>query len=616
MKRDKFLDLHAAQQSLDLCTEIGVDLFAGGGGASTGFEMAFGHPPHVAINHNDNALSMHRVNHPFTRHMVADVREVDPRRATDGRPVGHLHLSPDCTHHSQAAGGQPRDKKLRALSWVGIHWAGTVLPRCISLENVKQILQWGPLVAKRDPETGRVITLDLIKCPDTGRMINRVASPGERVPVQNQYLIPNKKKAGRNWKRFVSMLRELGYTVDWRVLNAADYGAPTTRERLFLYARRDGAPIHWPEATHCSKPTKGQKQWRGAHECIDWSLESKSIFGRKKSLADATLRRIAKGIVRYVLNSADPFIVPIAHYNGSEPVHNIKEPLRTITANPKGGAFAVATPVMIQAGHGEVKAGKKRWSHGCKDARSPLGTVTASAGGHAVAVAHMMQANGGFSSTPAHDMRRPLTTVTNTGSQQQLVTANLVTMRNNAHGGPMDEPISTICAGTTHHGLVTAFLSSYYSDESNRCRDARDPAATITTENRLGLVECTLSKEHEAGALRVAAFLMRYYSEGGQWGDLRDPMDTITTKDRLALVTVHIQGTPYVIVDIQLRMLAPRELYRAQSFPDSYIIERGHDGRAFTKSEQVKMVGNSVPPEMIAALLRANKTAIQGRKAA
>lgn len=603
MKRDP-IPFHAHQQSLDLCQSIIVDLFAGGGGVSSGIEMALGVPPHIAINHNDNALSMHRANHPFTEHLQADVREVSPRAATRGRHVGALHLSPDCTHHSQAVGGQPRDAKIRALSWVGIHWAGTVHPDVITLENVKQIRQWGPLVAKRDPATGRVVKLD-----------GTVAAPGEHVPVAQQYLVPDKRRAGKTWRRFKAMLRAMGYEVEERVLNAADYGMQTrtSRERLIMIARCDGLPIVWPEPENAREPKKGQHRWRGAHEAIDFSLPSRSIFDRPRPLAEATMRRIAKGVVKFVLQSGDPFIVPIAHYNGSEPAHDIREPLRTITAHPKGGSFALGTPVLVQTGYGErdgqaprvldleqplgtVVAGgvkhalatamltKFRGASVGSDIQDPMPTITSGGGAqrpagaaHAMGVvtAYMMQANGGFNDergTPGHDLNRPMSSIASKGSQQQLVTAHLAHLRSNCDARDIAEPVRTLSAGGEHHALVV----------------------------------CELSQEHQDSALRVAAFLMRYYGEGGQWGDLRDPMATITTKDRLALVTVLIKGTPYVIVDIQLRMLTPPELYRATGFPADYIIDHGHDGRRFSKSEQVRMVGNAVPPEMIAAVYRAN----------
>jgi len=585
------------QHRLLLDDELIVDLFAGGGGLSIACEQALGRSPDIAINHNDDALSMHRANHPQTRHFVADVFEVCPRGATQGRPVGYLHLSPDCTHHSQAAGGQPRDERIRALTWIGRRWAGQVRPRVITLENVRQILKWGPLVAKRDKVTGRVL-----------KRCGTVAAPGEHVARGDQFLVPDPAREGVTWRAFVRSLQAMGYVVDWRILCAADYGAGTTRERLFMVARCDGKPIVWPEPTHHKKPSRGQKRWVPAADCIDWSIPCPSIFERAKPLADATLRRIARGIQRFVLDSADPFIVNMAHGGKLE---DVAEPISTI-ATEKGGCRAVVAPSLVQVAHGEGKpGGVQRWGSGVRDAQQPLGTATASGGGgyalmaaslvqtgygeregqaprslditeplgtivgtgkHAAACAYLMQANGGFNETPGHDLRRPASTITNSGSQQQLVAAHLAQLSQHCDGRDAAEPLRTIMAGGEHHAAVT----------------------------------CTLSPEHEAGALRVAAFLMQYYSEGGQWGGLRDPMNTVTTRDRLALVTVVLKGTPYLIVDIGLRMLAPRELYRAQGIPPEYQIEVGHDGRRFPKSTQVRMVGNSVSPPPAAALIAAN----------
>lgn len=515
--------------------EINVDLFAGGGGASTGLEMGLGRPVHIAINHNPAAISMHQANHPGALHLQTDVWAVDPVEALAGRRIGWFHASPDCTHHSQAAGGQPRKKEIRDLSWVVIKWAGIAKPRIISLENVKQIRQWGPLVAKRCKETGRVITLDLIKCPITGKMVNRIAAPGERVPRNEQFLVPDPKRKGATWRRFLQQLESLGYVVEHQVLRACDYGAPTSRERLFLVARRDGQPIVWPEPTHAQKPAKGQKPWRTAAECIDWSVPTKSIFGREKPLAEATMRRIAKGIQREVIGKAQPFIVP-----GSS---------------------------------GEA--------------------------------AFMYQANGGFNTVFSKPMTSPMTTATNTGSQQQLVTANLVHMRGNCDSRPVADPLHTVSAGGQHHGLVTAHLTAMAQNVSSI--DPEQPLPTVLAgAARFGVVECRLSPEAEEGALRCAAFLMKYHGIGENVIGMDEPVSTITTKDRLALVTVWIGGDPYVIVDICLRMLQPHELYAAQGFPPNYIIDRGHDGRQLKKAEQVHMCGNSVSPPPMAAIARAN----------
>lgn len=628
---------------LPLATKLVVDLFAGGGGASSGIEAALGRHVDIAINHSKDAIAMHEVNHPQTEHYCSDVFEVDPRKATRGRPVGLLHASPDCTHHSQARAGQPRSAKIRALSWVVLWWAGTVRPDVITLENVEQILQWSPLVAKRCKETGRVIKLD-----------GSVAAPGERVPVEQQFLVPDQRHLGRNWRHFVGELRAMGYKVEWRSIVAADYGAPTTRKRLFMIARCDGLPIVWPAPTHAKVPKKGQKPWRPAAECIDWSLPTPSIFERERPLAEATMRRIAKGIRRYVLESADPFIVGIGQTGGSgDRIRAIGDPLATIVSKQEqcvavphvtkfrqnsvgvamseplptvtgcgtgerlGGAaplglsaatliqagygeregqapraldlmqplgtvvaggvkHAIATPMLVQAGHGEGSPGARRWSHGVNDIQGPLGTVTASGGGQAIAAAYLAQMNGGYFDGAGRGADEPLSTITaaERGAQQMLVAATL-----------------------TH---------SYTSNTCGGEGDLRKPAKTITTGGHHGLLECTLSPEVEAGALRVAAFLMRYYGDGGQLGDLDQPAATITTKDRLALVTVVIKGEPYLIVDVGLRMLQPRELYAAQGFPAGYVIDRRADGSPLNKGQQTKMVGNSVSPKPMQALIEAN----------
>lgn len=616
------------QLNLDIHEELIIDCFAGGGGNSLGIEMALGRRVDFAINHDEDALSMHEQNHPETVHLREDIRDIDPRQVTQGRPVGLLHLSPDCRDHSQSKGGQPRSKEIRGLTWQGKKWAGTVLPKCITLENVERIRFWGPLIAKRDKATGRVVKLD-----------GTVAAKGERVPLREQFLIPDPNKAGVYWKRFLQDLRDLGYQVETRILCAADYDTPTTRERLFMIARRDGRPIVWPEPTNSKDGSGGKKKWRAAAEVIDWTIPCPSIFSRKKPLAVNTLRRIAKGIQRFVLNNPAPFIVPlthqgadrvhslqdplrtvtaahrgelalanptvvpIAHYNGTTTVHDAAEPLRTITAATKGGEFALMTPViakfrgqshgapidgplptitaggeckrpagaahalglmapvLVQTGYGERLGQDPR----ALDLNKPLGTVVAGGVKHAPVVAYLAQQNGGFNETPGHCARRPLSTVTNTGSQQQIVTAHLATLRRNIVGTEAAEPLLTVAAGGEHHAVVQSGMA--------------DLAHGLTVEQ-------------VAGAKRVTALMREYHG---------------IAKDLCGdFVTVMINGETYVIVDLGLRMLTPRELYKAQGFPESYIIDVGHDGRKFSKSAQVRMVGNSVCPNITKALIQAN----------
>jgi DNA (cytosine-5)-methyltransferase 1 len=587
------------QARLALKPELIVDLFAGGGGMSTAMREAFGREPDIAINHNEHAISIHRVNHPKTQHFISDVREVDPVLATGGQPVGLLHASPDCTHFSQARAGQSRDTKIRSLSWVVLKWAGRVKPRVVTLENVSQILQWSPLVAKRDPKTGGVVKID-----------GTVAEPGERIPRQEQFLVPDKRWLGRNWRFFVRALRRMGYKVEWRKLKACDYGAPTSRERLFLVARRDGRPIVWPAPTHGeprSLPVRRGKlkPHRTAAECINWSIPCPSIFTRRKPLADATMRRIAKGIKRYVIDAPEPFIAPY-YGGGKDRAQNIGEPLRTQTACPTS---SLVVPTLAPLTH----QGTDRTC----DIRQPIRTITgAHRGEYALITAFLEQAAGGPNSHPSRNRGadEPVSTISTTGSQQRLVIVHLTKFRGANKGDSLNAPMATITsgagakrpAGAAHAlGLVTAHLETFRRHAGGAAAD--EPLRSITAGGQHhGLVECTLSPEPNEGALRVASFLLRYYSEGGQWGNLREPIDTITTRDRLALVTVTVHGTPYIIVDIGLRMLQPRELYLAQGFPADYTIEHGHDGRQFSKSIQVQMVGNSVSPCPAKALLVAN----------
>lgn len=378
-----------------------VDNFAGGGGASTGIEAALGRPVDIAVNHNPIALAMHETNHPLTHHLCESVWDVEPVKVCQGRRVLLAWFSPDCRHFSKAKGGQPVSPRVRGLAWVAKRWAATARPNVIILENVEEFATWGPLI-RLDDGTFR-------PCP---------------------------KRKGRTFQQFVRELRRLGYDVDWRELRACDYGAPTIRKRLFLVARCDGLPIVWPEPTH----GPGLKPYRTAADIIDWSLPCPSIFERKRPLADATCRRIAEGIRRFVVETADPFIVPIAHYNGSNPVHSIREPLRTITSHPKGGHLALVQAFLAKHYTGVVGT----------DLRQPIGTITS--------VDH-----------------------------HSLVTSHMVKLRGDNIGHDMREPMHTISAGGNHHGEVRAFLIKYYG-LGGQWQDLREPVHTIPTKDRLGLV--------------------------------------------------------------------------------------------------------------------------------
>jgi DNA (cytosine-5)-methyltransferase 1 len=525
-----------------------VDSFAGGGGASLGIEMALGRSPDIAINHDAEAIALHRANHPQSRHYQEDVWRVDPLEATAGRPVSLMWLSPDCTHHSKARGGKPRKKKIRGLAWVAVRWASSVRPAVIVLENVEEFQTWGPLLPDGTP------------CP---------------------------ARRGATFRAFVRKLERLGYAVEHRELRACDFGAPTIRKRLFLIARCDGQPIVWPAPTH----GKGRTQaWRTAAECIDWSIPCPSIFltsaeakaiGVRRPLADATLRRIARGLKRFVIDNPKPFIVPVSH-GGDARNHSIDEPLRTITSSSRS-THALVTPYL------------------------------AGVGGRA----------GQSSERPVH---RPYHTTTSK-ADTVLVAPSLVSRYGEREGQEprtrsVVDPMPTVVPTQNGASLVSAFLARHYGGHENDGAEMPAPIPTVTAKDHHALVASSLIKlkgtaRHgqqltlplhtvQAGGNHygeVRAFLMKYYGTE-QAPRLTDPMHTVTSKDRLGLVTVH--GEEYRIADIGMRMLAPRELYRAQGFPDSYRIDIEFNGKPMTKTAQVRMCGNSVCPPLAEAIVRAN----------
>lgn len=541
------------QYSLDINHELIIDNFAGGGGASCGIELALGRHVDVAINHDQQAVLMHEANHPQTKHYCESVWDVDPLEVTQGRPVGLAWFSPDCKHFSKAKGGKPVEKKIRGLAWIVLRWAALVRPRVVILENVEEFKTWGPLTEEGRP-------------------------------------CPNRK--GQTFRSFVRQLQEKGYAVETRELRACDYGAPTIRKRLFMIARCDGRPIVWPEPSHGAPGSeevkaKRLKPWRTAAECIDWSLPCPSIFERARPLAENTMKRIARGLKRYVLDSGDPFIVKCNHtsnrtvydcFRGSaidEPVKTIaashgtglampyltehangssqrnfaiQDPLRTQCAQTKGGHFAVVAP-MISTYYGEKREGEVRGI----SLDQPLQTQTTE-NRHALVGAFLAKHFGGNYTGPGADLAEPAHTVTAT-DHHALVTSHLAKLRNNQFGQDNREPVPTLTAGGGH-------------------------------------------------VAEVRAFLVKYYSEGGQDQDCREPMHTIPTKDRLGLVTV--AGQQYQIADIGMRMLEPHELYAAQGFPRNYIIAPTINGKRLPKHAQVRMCGNSVCPPLARALVAAN----------
>jgi DNA (cytosine-5)-methyltransferase 1 len=564
-----------------------IDNFAGGGGASTGIEMALGRPVDIAINHDPEAIAMHEINHPHTKHYCESVWEVDPREITGGRPVDLCWFSPDCKHFSKAKGGKPVKKEIRGLAWVAIRYAATVRPRVIMLENVEEFVTWGPLAEGRP-------------CP---------------------------KNKGRTFKSFVNALRRHGYQVEWRELRANQFGAATIRKRLFLIARCDGQPIVWPSPTHLAAASaevkaKQAKPQRLAADIIDWSLPCPSIFTRKKPLAEATLRRIAQGIQRYVIDAAEPFLVKVNHgydyFRGQpldEPLQTItsklgtglvvptlapfitehanastqrnmpvEAPLRTICAQVKGGHFAVVAPTLVQLGYGE-RPGQAPRAPGLD---KPLGTVVAGGGKHGLVAAFLAKHYGGNYTGPGASLDEPAPTVT-TVDHNALVLAHIQRDFGASVGHAADEPLGTVTAGGGGKSALVASSLIKLRGTSRDGQPATEPLHTVTASgNHLG---------------EVRAFLLKYYEHGtGQ--SLTEPLHTITTKHRLGLVMV--KGEPYQIVDIGMRMLEPHELYAAQGFPANYIHDRTISGKRLSKASQVRMCGNSVCPPVAAALVRAN----------
>lgn len=537
--------------------ELIIDLFAGGGGASLGVEWALGRSPDVAVNHDPEAIAMHVANHPRTLHLTCDVHDVSPRRVCNGRRVGMLWLSPDCTYHSKARGGAPfRDPKSakgrRGLAWVAVRWARDVRPRVICLENVEEFQDWGPLL-------------------DDGR--------------------PDPLRRGLSFRQWKGALEAQGYRVELRELRACDYGAPTIRKRLFVIARCDEQPIVWPVPTH----GRGLRPHRAAAECISWELSCQSIFERRKPLAEKTLARIARGVQRFVIDAAEPFVVPVTHH-GDARVHGIREPFRTITGAHRG-ELALVAPSLLRTDMHQSNAS-------CVyPPDEPLRTIT-TAGGHALIAPTLINTRNGEREGQAprvRDVREPFPTVTAQGSQGGVVAAFLARHVSERDGGgwaggtSLEAPAPTVTAHGKNLGVVASSLVKL----RGTCRDGQPVTLPMPT--------ITASGNHVA---EVRAFLLSYY--GGErtaerQRSLFEPLATATTARRHGLVMVH--GEPFEIADIGMRMLVPRELFRAQGFPDEYVIDPVVNGKPLTLTAQTRCCGNSVPPHFVAAIVRANLAA-------
>lgn len=655
-------------------TGLIIDNFAGGGGASTGIEQALGRAVDIAINHDEQAIRMHEVNHPGTRHIRNNIWQIDPREICAGQPVQLAWFSPDCKHFSKAKGGKPREKSIRDLAWVVVLWAQRVKPAVILLENVEEFRTWGPLCHEGKPI---------------------------------------KARAGETFDKWCRELRKAGYKLEFRELRACDYGAPTIRKRFFMIARSDGQPIVWPAPTH-GKPDSpevlaGKRlPWRTAAEIIDWSIPCPSIFDRKKPLAEKTLRRIAHGIMKFVVNNPRPFIVPLTHHGHGARGASVDVPLATVTGANRGEQ-AIVAPIFARTAHGDVdKNGKRRGqgSHGPEepfptvlqsgdsaliaahvtkfrngaigqDAGEPLATVTANSfvkrpGGAAplgiveaaiAPFASYAQQGGGNRSTedPLHTVtasdgdhntvvtaalspvivgcggrrgqsgptgpEQPYPTTT-TKADACVVSAFMQKFAQNGAGSDPADPLHTVMAGAPRHAVVCAHIEQANGGPRNenlagRAADAPlSTAATTGSQQRVvtsNLVKLRGTCAHgqptdeplhtiSAGGLHMAevrAFLIQYYGNSTEGHGLDNPIGTVPTHDRHAVVTVTIDGEEYVIVDIGMRMLTPRELFNAQGFPPDYIIDHDSSGAPITKTAQVAKCGNSVCPPLSRALVTA-----------
>ena len=572
-------------------SELIIDSFAGGGGASLGIAWALGRAPDIAINHDAAAIAMHAANHPSTEHVLEDVWKTDLRKLTKGRDVGLLWASPDCKHFSRAKGGKPVEKKIRSLAWIVCKWADQIRPRMIALENVREFADWGPLVPRWNCREcdwcgtegqARLIRV-LRRCP---------RCDAKRLQVSDD-LIPDPSRKGVTCRKFIGRLKSLGYQVDWRNLDAADYGAPTHRKRLFLVARCDGDSIHWPEPTHASPkkldamPLFGRlKPYRTAAECVDWSIPCPSIFDRKRPLAEKTMRRIALGIKRYVLENEKPFIVPVGYgeRDGQDPrTSDIDEPLGTVVGNQK---HAVVAPILSKYHHSKTENDDR-----CQQLNLPFSTLDTQPRFALIApiltTVNHGDSGGETGRSKAVD-ESPLPTQTGKG-HQALVAVFLAKHFGGMVGVPLDTPLPTTTMRGTQNQIVAANLIHLNHGEK-----------------QWSSVEVPLRTQTASGnhAALVYSFLIRYF--GTSIGaNVIEPLPTSTTKDRCGLVYVTIDGEPYMIVDIGMRMLTPRELATAQGFPLTYILTG-------TKTSQVARIGNSVCPQVPAAIVKANCTAEVG----
>ena len=575
-----------AQESL--VDEIIVDNFAGGGGASTGIELATGRQVAIAINHDPDAIRMHRTNHPYTEHLQASVWDVDPVAECRGRPVGLAWFSPDCKHFSKAKGAALVDRKIRGLAWITLRWAARVRPRVIILENVEEFQTWGPV------RKGK----------------------------------PVKKLAGTTFRKFISQLEALGYTVEFRELVAADYGAPTSRKRFYMVARCDGKPIVWPKPTHSKTGADGLPKWRSAAEIIDWSLPCPSVFASKaeimatyglkavRPLAKNTMRRSIRGVDKFTVRSGKPFIVQQKFQNAAQ---NIEKPLTTVTAV---GAHELCRPLLAP-----VTVTNTSNSVGAT-VGEPMNTVrTGGGGGQMMVTPFLAECNhsGGGHIAPVGDAYKTITAKHTGGIVAPSLIQYHTEQTESARASGLGAPINTVDA-SNRYGLTCANLVEYYT--GGRPLDITDAMHTVTSHDREAVVAAHVVKfkgdnlghgmkepmqtvTTSAGEFAVCkAYLakMRSGDNLGHWPEIRALLNEFCgyTLAEDEVLLLEISGALYYIADIGLRMLSPRELYNAMGFPPDYIIDRDYEGNEYKKSAQVARCGNAVCPPVATALVRAN----------
>ena len=581
-------------KQLDLFEKIIVDNFAGGGGASTGIELACGRPVTIAINHDPDAILLHRTNHPSTEHLQASVWDVDPEQVVRGRKVGLAWFSPDCKHFSKAKGSALVDRNIRGLAWIVLRWAGTVRPDVIMLENVEEFQTWGPV------RKGK----------------------------------PVKSMAGQTFRQWKKQLSELGYVIEHKELVAADYGAPTTRKRFVLVARCDGKPIVWPERTHAPRnspevQTGKLKPWRSAAEIIDWSIPGYSIFQSKEEikqkygvtvvrpLAENTMRRVIRGVDKFTLKSGEPFLVPTGYgeRQGQAPrVHDINEPVPTVVGCGKHNICEpLLAPYLAECNHtggGHIA-----------DAGEPYKTITAKHTGGVVAPVLIQYHTEQMENVRANGLEEPINTV-DASNRYGFVSANLVEYYGN--GNPLDirEPMHT---ATSHdrEGLVAVHIQKYFSGVIGA--KAEDPLPTVTAVDHNSVCAAQIAEfkgadigqdcrkplrtiTASAGEFAVVRVTLRQTGDMGYWPQVRNLLNRFCGYDLAdnECLVLMIGGVGYYIADITLRMLTPRELYNAMGFPPDYQIERDYLGNAYPKSKQVARCGNAVPPPLAEAMVRAN----------